>query len=173
MSNSPFFYIGEIDTGNIDECITNTFDITKLDKELVISYDKFPNKLPCLDTKLREIFKTYYDNLGSEGYRYNTEGEIEYELFLVITPPWTIKSWTKGIKVTSPNITNAINIHIFLNNSETMFTYFCPFNDDVITLPSQKNTVVVYPECWCSLFKHSNTFDNSTVYLRCVMGLSQ
>ncbi len=173
MSNSPFFYIDEIDIGNIHECITNTFDITKLDKELVIRYNKFPVKLPCLETKLQEIFKMYYTNLGSEGYRYNIEGEIEHELFLVITPPWTVKSWTKGIKHTSSNITNTINIHIFLNDSETMFTYFCPFNDDVITLSSQKNTIVVYPESWCSLFKHSSTFDNPVMYLRCVMGLSQ
>ncbi len=173
MSNSPFFYIDEIDTGKIHECISHTFDTAKLEKELVISYDKFPTKLPCLDTKLREMFKVYYDNLGSEGYRYNIEGKIDYELFLVITPPWTIKSWTKGITVLPQNRTNVINMHIFLNNSETMFSYFCPFNNDVISLPSHKNTIVVYPDFWGSLFKHCSTFDSSTVYLRCVMGLSQ
>jgi hypothetical protein len=173
MSNSPFLYIDEIDTENIHECISHTLDITKLDKELVIRYNKFPVKLPCLETKLREIFKMYYANLGSEGYRYNIKGEMEYELFLVITPPWTVKSWTKGIKHTSSNITNTINMHIFLNNSETMFSYFCPFKNDVISLPSHKNTLVVYPDFWGSLFKHCSTFDSSTVYLRCVMGLSQ
>ncbi len=129
-------------------------------------------KLPCLDTQLKEVFKVYYDNLGSQGYRYNIEGEIDYELFLVISPPWSTKSWTKGIKVLSHDRTNVINIHIFLNNSVTMFSYFCPFNDDVITVPCQKNTMVVYPDFWGSLFKHCNTFDKPTVYLRCVMGLS-
>lgn len=173
MSKSPYFRVGDVDTSDIHDRIKDAVDTNQLDDELVIRYNKFPNKLPCLDSKLREIFKDYYDNLGFEGYRYNVEGKIEYDLFLVITPPWTTKTWTKGIKCDSSIKSNTINVHIALNDSDSVFSYFCPFNDDIISIPCKKNTVVTYPYFWGSLFKHSCTYEHSMMYLWCVMGLPQ
>lgn len=173
MSNSPYFHISDVDTGDIHERVKDIVDTSKLDKELIIRYKKFPIKLPCMEDTLKQMFKRYYELLSSEGYRYNIDGELDYEIFLVISPPWTNKTWTKKIKCNSSNMTNVVNMHIILNDSNTVFSYFCPFNDDTISIPCKKNTVIVYPEFWGSIFKHSCTYEHSTMYLWCVMGLLQ
>ena len=171
MSKSPFFQISSRETKGIYDKIVNTFDVSRLEQELVIKYEKFPANLPPLDDVLDKIFEEYYDNLGNEGYRYNTEGTKVFEKYLVVCPKWEERPWTKGLGDTSFNKINTINIHIYLNTTDLSMDYFCPFNDDIVAVPFSQGTVVVYPDFWGSIFKHCSTYEKPVAYLRCVAGI--
>ena len=174
MSKSTFFqeHVVDFNTNDIYEKISDTFDFSLLEKELSIDYDKFPNELPYIDGDIKSLYEKYYYNLEQEGYKYNSKGDNHINKYLFISPKFQQgTSWVKGIKQKTI-LSNALNIHIFLNDPGVHFEYFCPFNNDIVSVKCQAGKAVVYPNFWGSLFKHL-TFEKNVVYLNCTIGLPQ
>lgn len=174
MSKSSFFqeHVLDIDTSSIYEKILSTFDFHLLEENFNIEYKKFPNDLPDIDEHIKILYNNYYNNLLKDGYNYDNTSDIYIDKYLSISPKFQRGTrWVKGIRQ-KKIISNALNMHIFLNNPDVNFEYFCPFNDDIVTIKCEKNKVVIYPHFWGSLFKHL-TFDTNVVYMTCVIGSLQ
>ena len=174
MSKSSFFqeHVLDFDTSSIYEKISNTFDFSLIEKKITIEYKKFPNELPDIDDNIKSLYKKYYNNLFEDGYDYDSIGELYIEKYLSISPKFQRGTrWVKGIRQKNI-ISNGLNMHIFLNDPGVHFEYFCPFNNDIISIKCEKNKVVVYPQFWGSLFKHL-TFDTNVLYINCVIGTLQ
>lgn len=174
MSNIPALHIFPffMNVDNINKKILNEIDFNIMEKELVISYDKFPDKLPDIDDVLKYIYNSYFENMGNEGYVFNHEGELLIEKYLVVCPKGEYRSWSQTIRSKEgKKMGVSLNIHIFLNDSNTCFDYFCPFLDDVQNVKVSKGQVVCYPNFWGSLYRHPGSNQEHILYLRCVIGL--
>ena len=174
MSKSHFFQEHAIDlnTNDICEKILETFDYSLLEEDMNIDYEKFPNELPNIDEHIKLLYEKYYSNLHHDGYNYNNSGVFYIQKILTITPKFLATlPWSKGIKP-KKIISNALNIHIFLNDPGLCFEYFCPFNNDIVGIKCQPGKAAVYPNFWGSIFKHV-TFDKNVLYINCIIGVLQ
>ena len=175
MSKIPAFQTMVFGNYNIDgiyEKIVNNIDIELMEKELVISYDKFPDKLPNIDDLLKGIYFSYFKTMENEGYRFYHKGDILIEKYLVVCPKGEYKGWSQAILSSEgKKLGVSLNIHIFLNDSDLFFDYFCPFLDDIENIKVAKGQVVCYPNFWGSLFRHPGTNQDHITYIRCIIGL--
>ena len=174
MSKIPAFQLCSdlINTDIIYKTIVNNVDIDRFENQFVISYDKFPDKLPDIDNILKSVYHSYFENMKKEGYTFDYKGELLIEKYLVVCPKNEYKEWSQCIRSKDgKKMGISLNVHIFLNDSNMWFDYFCPFLDDVQNVKVSKGQVVCYPNFWGSLYRHPCSNKEHVSYLRCVIGL--
>ena len=125
------------------------------------------NEKSILTVELPEIHEPIFDFLRQYLFKieeFNYFGTISKLKFdATNTMIRYIPSWK--YQMYEPGGGGNFNFFIFLVDNESIFEVFNPFIRSCFRVRPQKGLVVIFPAIWMMMFRHTDTFDKTSIFI--------